>query len=147
MLDTSVLVAAERGTFAMREFLDQLGAMSVGISAVTASEFLLGGHRESDPGAQSQRLARADSILHDLPLFDFGVIEARRHAELWARLRRERALLGPHEMLIAATALARGHQLATLNTREFRLVPGLRLVAVDKFVVRVAQERTDGGVQ
>ena len=39
-------------------------------------------------------------------------------------------------MLIAATAMARGFQLATLNTAEFRRVSGLELFAVEEFVVR-----------
>jgi predicted nucleic acid-binding protein len=33
-------------------------------------------------------------------------------------------------MLVAATALARGHDVLTLNRAEFARVPGLRLVAV-----------------
>jgi predicted nucleic acid-binding protein len=34
-------------------------------------------------------------------------------------------------MLIAATALARGHDLLTLNGTEFTRLPGLQLVVID----------------
>jgi predicted nucleic acid-binding protein len=36
-------------------------------------------------------------------------------------------MIGPHDLLVAATALAGGHALATLNRREFARVPGLVL--------------------
>ncbi|MDR1283702.1 MAG: PIN domain-containing protein [Opitutaceae bacterium] len=36
-------------------------------------------------------------------------------------------VIGPHDMLIAAQALARGFVLVTHNTREFSRIPGLEL--------------------
>src|SRR6266540_3142705 len=53
--------------------------------------------------------------------------EARRHADLWAELAKRGRMIGPHDLLIGATALAHGYALATLNRREFRRVPGLVL--------------------
>ena len=67
-------------------------------------------------------------------MLDFGLIEARRHAELWAGLARDGAMIGAHDLMIGATALAHGYALATLNARDFRRIPGLRLVAVEPFV-------------
>jgi predicted nucleic acid-binding protein len=72
-------------------------------------------------------------MLEGLPIYDFGAREAQRHAELWAHLQRAGTPIGPHDMLIAATALARGHDLLTLNRAEFARVPGLRLVAVHEW--------------
>ena len=43
-------------------------------------------------------------------------------------------MIGAHDLLIGATALARGDALATLNQREFSRVAGLRLVAIDRFL-------------
>jgi tRNA(fMet)-specific endonuclease VapC len=57
----------------------------------------------------------------------FGLPEARRHAELWAELMTRGTMIGPHDLLVGATALAHGHALATLNRREFARVPGLVL--------------------
>ena len=37
-------------------------------------------------------------------------------------------MIGPYDLLIAATALARGDSLATLNRQEFKRVAGLQLV-------------------
>jgi predicted nucleic acid-binding protein len=44
-------------------------------------------------------------------------------------------MIGPHDMLIAATALESGHSVATLNRDEFRRVPGLSLTDVKAFIV------------
>lgn len=43
-------------------------------------------------------------------------------------------MIGLHDLLIAATALANGHAVATLNRKDFERIPGLRLVEVAPFV-------------
>jgi len=106
----------------------------VAIAAITAAELLHGCHRASDPGVRARRFAFVEALLDLIPVLPFGLAEARRHAELWAHLAREGTMIGPHDLLIGATALAQGHLLATLNGREFKRVAGLRLVAVDRFV-------------
>jgi tRNA(fMet)-specific endonuclease VapC len=134
MLDSSVLIAAERGGIRLEPFLNSLGDAPVGIAAVTASELLHGCHRAADPGIRARRLAFVDALLAQVPVLPFGLAEARRHAELWAHLAREGAMIGAHDLLIGATALAHGHSLATLNTKEFGRVAGLRLINLERFI-------------
>lgn len=134
IVDTSLLIAAERGTLRFEELLSTLGAQPVGIAAITASELLHGCHRAGDPGIRARRAAFVDALLEVIPVFPFGLAEARRHAELWAELMREGSLIGPHDMLIGATALAQGHAVATLNSGEFSRIRGLRLIAMDRFL-------------
>lgn len=62
-----------------------------------------------------------------------GVKEARVHAGLWAALASKGHLIGDHDMLIAATALAMNSKVATFNKEEFRRVPRLSLVSIDRF--------------
>lgn len=128
ILDTSVLIAAERRTIRFEAFLEKLGDEPVAMAAITASELLHGCHWATDAGTRARRSAFVDSLLDIIPVLPFGLPEARRHAALWADLVREGAMIGPHDLLIAATALARGEALATLNHREFARVPGLRLI-------------------
>jgi predicted nucleic acid-binding protein len=134
MLDTSVLVAAERRTLALELFLATVADEPVGVAAISASELLHGCHRAGDPGTRARRFAFVEALLEVIPVIDFGLAEARRHAELWAGLARKGATVGAHDLMIGATALAHGYALATLNTRDFRRIPGLRLVAVDPFI-------------
>ena len=136
ILDTSILVAAERRTFSLSALLDTVASEPVGIASLTASELLHGCHRAADAGTRARRFAFVEALLDRIPVYEFGLGEARRHVELWAALAREGSLIGAHDMLIGATALARGCALATLNERDFRRVPGLQLLAVDPFVTR-----------
>lgn len=133
VLDTSLLVAAARGALRIESLLDSLGDQTVTIAAITASELLHGCHRAPLAGVRVRRFAFVEALLELLPVLPFGLAEARRHAELWAQLARRGRMIGPHDLLIGATALAQGHRLATLNAREFKRVPGLRLVGLDGF--------------
>ena len=135
VLDTSVLVAGERRAVRLEPLLESLGEEPVAIAAITASELLHGCHRAGDAGVRARRAAFVEAVLDAIPVLPFGLAEARRHAELWAELARTGAMIGPHDLLIAATALAQGHSLVTTNQREFRRVPGLRLVAIDSYLV------------
>ena len=114
--------------------LDTLGAEPIGMAAITASELLHGYHRASDSGIRARRGAFVEALIENIPVLPFGLPEARRHAELWAELTREGAVIGPHDLLIGATALAQGYALATLNRREFAQVRGLRLVQLEPFL-------------
>lgn len=134
MFDSSVLIAAERGGLRFEPFLMSLGEATVGIAAITASELLHGCHRATDPGIRARRFAFVDALLARIPVLPFGLGEARRHADLWAHLAREGTMIGPHDLLIGATALAHGHSLATLNPKEFRRVAGLRLLNLERFI-------------
>lgn len=130
ILDTSILIAAERRTIRFEAFLEKLGDEPVAMAAITASELLHGCHSATDAGTRARRSAFVEALFDIIPVIPFGLPEARRHAALWADLIREGAMIGPHDLLIAATALAQGQPVATLNGREFARVPGLRLVPV-----------------
>jgi len=133
ILDTSLLIEAERGRFPIERLLESLNEENVSIAAITASELLHGCHRAQNAGIRARRFAFVEAVLDVVPIASFGLTEARRHAELWAELARRGKMIGAHDLLIAATALARGEMLATLNRTEFRRVPGLQLLKLDAF--------------
>lgn len=117
----------------MAELLHSLADEPVALAAITASELLHGCHRAPDPGIRARRSAFVEGLLGIIPVLPFGIGEARRHAELWAALAAAGGVIGPHDMLVGATALAHGYSLATLNRREFSRVPGLRLISIERF--------------
>lgn len=51
------------------------------------------------------------------------------YAELYAHLRRLNALIGPHDLWIAAAARQHNLPLLTRNAAEFQRVPGLNIVS------------------
>ena len=128
ILDTSLLIDADREKVRVASFLESFGDEEVSIAAITASELLHGCYRAKDAGIRARRFAFVEAMLELVPIAAFGLAEARRHAELWAELARRGKMIGPHDLLIAATALGRGERLATLNAAEFKQVPGLQLI-------------------
>lgn len=133
VLDTSVLIAAERRTLRLESLLRSLGDEPVAVAAITAAELLHGCHRAQDPGVRARRGAFVEGLLEVVPVLPFGLAEARRHAELWAELARSGQPIGAYDMVVGATALARGYALATLNQREFSRIGGLTLVPIGAF--------------
>ncbi len=135
ILDTSLLIAAERGRFRMPDFLRRHEAEAVALAAITASELLHGCERAVDPEIRARRSRYVEGLLSSIPLIPFGLHQARRHARIWAALAARGTPLGSHDLLIAATALAEGWSLGTLNRLDFGRVDGLSLVDTGEFEV------------
>lgn len=131
ILDSSVLIGAERGAINLPALLRALGDQPVAIAAVTASELLHGCHRAPDAGIRMRRFAFVEALLELIPVVPFGLSEARLHAEVWAELSQRATVIGAHELQIGATAMARADTLATLNHRDFSRIPGLQLLPMD----------------
>ncbi|MBV8528108.1 MAG: PIN domain-containing protein [Candidatus Dormibacteraeota bacterium] len=120
LIDASVLIAAERSRLASWD-LDATD--EVGIAAITASELLHGVLRASRTH-RPQREAFVESILSTVRVYPFGVIEARLYARLWVDATAKGTSPGVHDLLVAATALALGWRVATVNRRHFDRIPG-----------------------
>ncbi len=129
LIDSSLFIAAERKKFPLPEFLrSEAATRAVYISSITASELLHGIERADTAKRRTRREAFVEAILADYPVLGFGLPEARDHARIWARLRARGEIIGPHDLLIAATALAHGHSVTTLNLDEFSRVEGLAVL-------------------
>jgi predicted nucleic acid-binding protein len=68
-----------------------------------------------------------EAILARFPVVEFGLEIARVHARLWAELAERGQTAGAHDLIIGATAIASGFQVATANARDFHRIPGLRV--------------------
>lgn len=136
ILDTSVLIADERGRFDMPGFLRHPAAVhsQPGIAAVTASELLHGVERARDAGRQVWRRRHVEQLLASLLVLPFDLAEARCHARLWADLATRGQMIGSHDLIIAATGLAAGYTIGTLNATEFQRVPGLQVIDATPFL-------------
>jgi predicted nucleic acid-binding protein len=53
---------------------------------------------------------------------------ARVHARLWAQLSQAGQVIGPYDLIVAATACHRQWAVATFNAVEFRRVPHLMVI-------------------
>lgn len=133
VLDTAVLIAAERGAFDMAGYLAAQGDEPVALAAISASELLHGVERARDPAVRQRRGAFVEGVLANVPVLAFGLAEARAHARVWAALAAAGTIIGAHDLLVAATALAAGSAVATLNEAEFGRVPGVILAQLGPF--------------
>jgi len=124
VIDSSVLIAAERRQLDLRAALEDYKKETFFISAVTASELLHGVHRVAAAKRPATE-AFVEGILQRIPVLSFDIICARVHAQVWAQLLATGSPVGERDLLIAATALAHGYRVVTRDARSFPRVPGL----------------------
>jgi tRNA(fMet)-specific endonuclease VapC len=128
LIDTSVLIAADRGPGSWAAILDAGLDLDddepVAMAAVTAAELLHGVHRLR--GVAQARASRfVETLLADVPVRPFDLAAARAHAMLSAELAARGAAVGPHDLLIAATAVSLGYDVASRDMRSFHRIKGL----------------------
>ena len=134
ILDSSVLIAAERKRLDWVRWQETLPDELRFITAITLAELWRGCHR-ARTGEQRQRRERfVRNIENRFPALAFGSTEAHVHARIWAQLADEGKSIGAHDLLIAAIALTHEYQIATLNTEEFSRVPRLKLAYLRTFL-------------
>jgi tRNA(fMet)-specific endonuclease VapC len=127
LIDASILIDAERGRLDLEPHVARHGEEEAFLSVVTASELLHGVHRATASDVRARRSAFVEGLLERFPLLSVDFACARAHAQLWADLRQAGALIGPHDLWLAATCVAHGLIMVTANVREFSRVPGLDL--------------------
>lgn len=128
LIDSSIVIAAERGTLDLESVLREFGDVDFALSAITASELLHGVHRADSQERRSRREAFVETLLSRLPVIAFDLIAARSHASLWAQLVARGVTIGAHDLLIAATAIAGGLDIVTRDERSFPRIPGLSII-------------------
>ena len=127
LIDTSVLIDAERGRGALRRIPADDEHM---ISVITVSELIHGVHRAVDAGIRLQRRVLVEHVLAELESIPLTIDVARVHAEIWAGLEAAGEIIGQHDLWIAATALVHGLQVVTTNAKDFKRVPRLPVLAL-----------------
>jgi tRNA(fMet)-specific endonuclease VapC len=119
LIDSSVLIAAERGQLNLDEISSRYAEDDIAISAVTASELLHGLYRARTPTQRHRRQSFVEGLLAQLPVIAFDLIVARVHASLWADLARRGIAVGERDLMIGATAIAKDYAVATRDERSF----------------------------
>ena len=134
ILDTSVLIAAEKRRLDLTALFAAHEEEAFCIAAITAAELLHGVERTKPAARKQSRSQFVEWILAQVETIDFDLALARQHAAIWAVLESAGKVIGPYDLLIAATAVHFGHPVATLNGSEFRHVPGLQLIDVAPYL-------------
>src|SRR3990172_3695005 len=124
LLDTNtcVYVIRRRPEAAFRR-LDEAAADEVALSVITAFELEVGALR-----AQGRRYSDAvRSFLGEFSILPLDNSAREVYGRLRTGLERRGEVIGAHDMLIAAHALALDATLVTNNEKEFKRIKGLRI--------------------
>jgi tRNA(fMet)-specific endonuclease VapC len=127
VIDTDVWVLAEEtgDTLDFARWASYGGAY---MSAITASELLVGVERANTAERRAQRGAFVENLLSSIPVLEFSMPVVRTHARLLAALSKN-VTAGAHDALIAATAVHHGYALLTRNADDFKIFAGLKVEA------------------
>lgn len=128
LIDTSVLIAAQRAEIDLRKAIATDGNDTVAIATICASELLHGPHRMANAVARARAERQIEQLLTHFSIVDFDLEIARLHARLGADLAAKGTPVGAHDLIIAATALSLDYRVATRDRRSYPKIPGLEVV-------------------
>jgi len=129
ILDSSILIAAERNRQTVAQLLKQvlahLGDQETALSAIALVELVHGIHRANTPQIRAGREAFIQELMADVPVYPF----TQQIAFLAGRIDGEQQSQGVkipfQDLLIGATALQLGYAVVTGNPRHFQMIPDL----------------------
>ena len=130
ILDTSVLIAVERGAIALEALTEGREDEPFGLSVMTMAELLHGVHRADSERRRLIREAYVEKIIESFPLYPFSVGAARIYASLWASLAKRGVQMGAHDLIIGSTAISLGFSVLTADLRDYRKIKGLTVETV-----------------
>lgn len=132
ILDTTILIASERRGETVRQMFQRVqvacGETEVALSSVSIVELTHGLHRARTSADRQRRQAFFEELCRDLIVHPLSL----EIAQLAGRIEGEQAALGNtfafEDLLIGATALHLGFDVASLNAKHFQRIPGLTVV-------------------
>jgi len=128
LIDTSVLVAAQRDEIDLSRVAASQPAEPVAIPAICAAELLHGPYRLRRAVARSRAEQRVEHLIAFFPVVAFDLDMARVHARLGVELAEKGTRVGAHDLMIAATAVWLDYRIATRDLRSFPKIRGLDVV-------------------
>ena len=132
ILDSSVIIAAERRGHTIKRILEQVraayGEADIGLSVVTIAELVHGAYRAKTETHQRRRLAFIEELCRDVPVHPVSLEIAKLAGRVEGQQQAQGIRLPFEDLLIDTTALELGYSVATSNVRHFRLVPGLSVL-------------------
>lgn len=124
-LDSNICVYATKNLYpSLTSKLELLPPELLAVPTIVKAELLYGAEKSERPQQARFGLER---FLAPMTLLPFDDEATMHYARIRADLERAGKPIGPHDLIIAATALAHGAILVTNNVREFARVPALTI--------------------
>lgn len=124
VLDTNTVIDLFKGRGNVAARVLEVPPAEIAIPAVVLYELEVGVLRSHRPEENRRQI---DELTELATLLPFTAREARHAARIRADLEARGRLIGPYDILIAATAQAHESILVTHNTKELGRVTGLRV--------------------
>jgi tRNA(fMet)-specific endonuclease VapC len=134
ILDTSVLIAEERRGGTIQNILRRaemvLGEAEISLSTISVVELTHGIFRARTEADKERRRLFAERTFASVPVhpvtFEIAQLAGKIDGEQAAR----GIAIGFEDLVIGATALYLGYDVATYNVKHFKLIPGLQIVSL-----------------
>ena len=127
ILDADVIIRGEKGAFDLQNWVASRLDERFEVAAITVAELWHGVERAVG-SHRAKREQYLRTILNSLPVIPYTEQTAYEHARVWAELESTGKMIGFYDVIVAATALERGGELATFNRKHFSLVRGLNIL-------------------
>lgn len=127
IVDADVIIRGEKGLFDFNGWMASRANDDFAVAAITIAELWHGIERATG-NRRIEREQYVQNVLTSFPVIPYTRQTALIHAQLWAELMAAGRLIGLYDLIVAATALERGSDVATFNTRHFRQVRGLNVI-------------------
>jgi tRNA(fMet)-specific endonuclease VapC len=123
-LDANIIIYYMKATYPeVRDRLLSLKVSDIKVPAVVAAELSYGVAKSQAKAANAEIIK---ATLTPFAIVPFDIDAATVYGKLRVDLERAGTIIGPHDMLIAATVMSRGGILITHNTKEFSRISGLQ---------------------
>lgn len=134
ILDTCILIESERRGEGVEDILRRVravhGEIDIALASISAVELTHGIYRARTDADRIRRRVFVEGVFHDLIVHPLTL----EIAQLAGRIEGEQAARGNtlafQDLLIGATALHVGFDVATNNVRHFQAIPGLNVVTL-----------------
>ncbi len=134
VLDSSIIIAAERRGSTVAQLLKQVvartGDQEAILSSVGLVELTHGIYRAKTPEIRKQRESFINELLAAVPVHPFTKEAAMLAGKLDGEQQSRGVMIPFGDLLIGATALWLGYSVVTGNLRHFQKIPGLSVLQI-----------------
>ena len=132
ILDSSVIITAERRGYTVEQLLEQViaaaGDQEAALSAIGLTELVHGIYRARTSERQSVRRTFVEELLRDLTVYPYTQETAMLAGRIDGEQQAQGLTIPFADLLIGATALTLGFSVLTNNLRHFGWIAGLNVM-------------------
>jgi len=127
ILDADVVTRGEKGTFDLKSWVTSRPNDRFEVAAITVAERWHGVERATGTHKVT-RQRYLDAVLASLPIIPYTERTAYEHARIWAELEASGKMIGFYDLIVGATALERGSEVAPSTGNTFGQIRRLSVI-------------------